>query len=244
VAYDSRVRQGKGTKYVLVHSNDPASPLVALGVRADLEVVLEAEPKTLDVGQLGWNEQAVRELRLAGPEVAGVRARAVSFVPEGRAMYSARPRVALRERARAGSAEAPPSYDVLIGPAPEAGRFLGTLVVETDHPHAAALHVRLSGEMLPPIVHTPSRLVLTNLAPDVVARHTIRLQPTGGEAIERLEATVDHPAMRTEVSRHGAAWHVLVLCEGGAVGPDSAEVRISTGHPRLPEIVVPVSLAR
>lgn len=231
---------------IAVYSNDPVTPMVGLGVRADLEVVLIPDPVTIDVGKLGWHERTVRELRLSGPEAAGVRALSAEFVREGREIYPATPSIELRDAKPAPDVSpAPGAYDLVIGSGAEPGRFLGTLVIATDHPRATSLHVRLSGEILPPIVHQPSRLVLTNLEPDVQVQYVIRLDTTGDGRIDGIEAMVDHPALRTEVRRNGDAWEVLLTCDGRFEGETaSAEVRIVTGHPVVPRIVVPVTLMR
>jgi len=133
---------GAVTRTFTVFSNDPANPVTALKVAAEIEPHVITEPRQLYVGEVVRGTRASNEVQLSFPRHA--KARALAIKPRG---WIAKPQW------RNGTRGAGQRFGIEIDSRAPLGKFTETITVRTSHPQRMVVDVQVAGIVVasPPV---------------------------------------------------------------------------------------------
>jgi hypothetical protein len=228
-----------------VHSNDPSQAQVALTVKAELEVLLDLEPRFVNYGAVFRGRDTTRTIELVGPDASGTKLLSAEFRPlRARRPADATPEAAVVARV-AGDAEAP-TVEISIAPDAPTGQFDGNVVVKTDHARLPELVVRVRGSAYGAVTFQPQRMVFRHLEDGVEQTRTLMITSNAEEPVEILEVVAEHPALTASIDETTAGrTRITVTCNGKLQRDHEATtVVVRTSSPEEPRIEVPTYLTR
>jgi hypothetical protein len=149
-------------------------------------------------------------------------------------------------RARAAEGAEAGVVELTVSPDAPTGRFVGDLVVTTDHLRVPELRVRIIGSVRGSVVLRPEHLFFKNVVEGVGQSQTLYVGSANDRPIEVLETIVDHPALEASFAEaSGGRTEVTVTCDGKIQRDrESATLTIRTSSPEEPRIEVPVEIYR
>jgi hypothetical protein len=228
-----------------VWSNDPTQPQAILTVKADLEVVLDLEPRFVNFGNTPRGLADTRTVKLVGRDASKTKLTSAKFqtlrAGPGR-RPTAEPIVvaSLGEGAQAGT------IDLSLVPDAPLGLFQGKLTLETDHPDFPQILLMVRGYALGSVTVKPQHLTFRNMEGGTEQSHTLTLASVNDKPVEIVKVRSGHPALTTSLSEaNGGRMKVTVTCNGNLQRDrEMATLVIHTSSPEEQRIDVPVHMFR
>jgi hypothetical protein len=228
-----------------VTTSDPATPSLQLTVKADVRNFLTVEPATarfnfVQHGPEGGTTHILSAQDEAPIEILGVDAPADFITVKYRELKTAAERVAdLPGRQW--------RLDLTIKGDAEVGPFDGYAIVRTNHPRQPRAFLPVSGFVRPLFAITPSSVMLSAPPePGELAFRTLVIKNFGEPALEITKASSDIAGLRATIVPvdAGHTWRVELRRDPAATGAwTSGTLRLTTTHPKVSELTVPVRLA-
>ena len=214
-------------------------------MKAELEVVLEFEPRFVNFGNMPRSQAGTQTVKLVGRDAPKTKLVSAKFetlrAGPGRAPTT-EPIVLARlaEGDRAGTVELSLAPDVPLG------LFHGRLMLETDHPDLPQMMVMVRGYALGAVTLKPPQLTFRNLKEGTEQSHTMMLASVNDAPVEVVEVRNDHPALPVSVSETTRGrMQVTVTCNGKLQRErEMATLVIHTSSPEEQRIDVPVHMFR
>lgn len=244
VAVDT-FRAGTTTEWkVSVTTSDPATPALELTVKADVRNFLTMEPATarfnfVQHGPEGGTTHILSAQDDAPIEVLGVDAPADFIAVAWRELKTPAERIADLP-GRQWRIDLTIKGDATVGP------IAGYAIVRTNHPRQPRAFVPVTGFVRPLFAVTPATIALA-APPEAGDRRfrTLLIKNFGEPALELTKASSDIAGLRATIIpvEAGHTWRVELRRDRAASGAwTSGTLRLSTTHPRVSELTVPVTL--
>jgi hypothetical protein len=244
VAVDT-FRAGVTTEWkVEVRTSDPATPAIELTVKADVRNFLTVEPAAarfnfVQYGPEGGTTHVISAQDDAPLEVLGVEAPADFITVAWRELKTPAERVADLP-GRQWRIDLTIKGDAAVGP------IGGYAIVRTNHPRQPRAYVPVSGFVRPLFAVTPPSITLT-APPEAGERPftTLVIKNFGEPALEITKASSDIAGLRATIVAvdGGHTWRVELRRDAAATGAwTSGTLRLTTTHPKVSELTVPVRL--
>jgi hypothetical protein len=246
VAVDT-FRAGVTTEWkVAVTTSDPATPTLELTVKADVRNFLTLEPANarfnfVQYGPEGGTSHVISAQDEAPLEVLGVDAPADFFTVAWRELKTPAERVADLP-GRQWRIDLTIKGDATVGP------IEGYATVRTNHPRQPRAFLPVTGFVRPLFAVTPPKITLSAPpAPGDLAFGTLVVKNFGEPALELTNASSDIAGLRATIKPidAGHTWRVELRRDAtaGAGAWTSGTLRLTTTHPKVKELAVPLQLA-
>ena len=240
---ETRDFSGPISKSILIMTNDPQDPTVTVVIKTDVHPYVEILPRALVRFNAVQHEPMNQKITVVAGEndpnfkVTGVRS-SVDFL-------SATIRPLPKGELLAG--KAPQQYEVSLEMKDGApvGPVNAVLEVETNHPKAKTVPVKVFGVVRAMIHVTPSQVQFGSVAAKKKPGRNLILvnNRTGGVPIVVKSAKVNDDAFTAEVVtiEQGKRYQVTITINADAsAGPRDSVLTLQTSDPEFPEITVPV----
>jgi hypothetical protein len=218
---------------------------VILTVKADLEVLLDVDPRYVNFGVVARRSGATRSVDLIGPDGATTKPLGVTY----KGLRTTPDRGSSKDsvvQARLAGEEEPGAVVLSLAPDAPLGLFDGIAVIETDHPKLQQLSVRVRGTVTGDVTYRPQFLTFRNLEAGTEQTRLLTVQGSGDEPLEILEVASSHPALAATFSDMGnGRTRVSVTCNG-ELGREReiGQLVIRTSSEEDPRVEVPVHMFR
>ena len=241
VGFDSNGREGGQSQIVYIHSNDPISPIVQLGIGGVVKpTYLPVSVRSLHFGTVKKRAGASREFSIRDP---GDNSLAVSEVTSDSQFVKA----TLTRDEKEGlaylvKAELQPGPDGSRAGAP-IGEFKGKITVRSNHPKEPAVEIPVTAQVVGDVEVFPNQFFLGVLKKGHTASRTIVVSSVGTEAlkIKKIDSPFDSVTVKSEAATKGKKYNVTASLKTTApVGLIKGEVVIHTNNKDQPEIKVPL----
>lgn len=209
MTFKTERRKGINTKKITVTSNDPTEPRLLLEVSADLEQLLDANPRRQWFGRLKQEETVTKSFAFEGKETATVALESIELKdPVNKAAYTWK---VIDEKTPEGIRNLQIEVTTQAGKiAP--GRFNDILVVKTNLKDAPDIELYLSGEILGPITANPARLYFGQYDMNQEMTKTITLTSNTDTSFRILESTIPESEFKIDPwNRDAAVEHTLTI---------------------------------
>ena len=240
---DTRDFSGPISKSILVMTNDPQDPTLTLVIKTDVHPYVQILPRALVRFNAVQHEPIEQKITVVADEsdkdfkVTGVKS-SVPFL-----LASVEPVPA--DRLLAG--KSPQQYEVVLTMKdnPPVGPVNAVLEIETNHPKAKTVPVKVFGVVRALLHVTPSQIQFGSVdAKKQPGRNVIVVNNrTGNSPVTVTSASVNDPAFNTEVVtiEKGRRYQVTVTVKPDASeGPRDAVLTLKTTDPEFPTLEVPV----
>jgi hypothetical protein len=218
---------------------------VLLTVKAELETVLDFEPRQVNFGTVSRGQGATRTVKLVGPDAPKTKLLSATVQPARSGQVRAtRPEPVVL--ARLGQGAQAGTVELSLAPDIPSGRFYGQLMVRTDHPKVPVIHLRVLGTVQGAVALRPERVVFSNAEDGRAQTRTLVLRSTTDEPVRVLEINADHPALTATASQDTSGRTRVNVTWNGTLQGDRevATLVILTSSPEEPRIEVPVEMHR
>jgi hypothetical protein len=229
---------------VSVRTSDPATPALELTVKADVRNFLTMEPATarfnfVQHGPEGGTTHILSAQDDAPLEVLGVDAPADFIAVAWRELKTPAERIADLP-GRQWRIDLTIKGDATVGP------IAGYAIVRTNHPRQPRAFVPVTGFVRPLFAVTPATIAISvPPEPGDLPFRTLLVKNFGEPALELTKASSDIAGLRATIIpvEAGHTWRVELRRDRAASGAwTSGTLRLSTTHPRVSELTVPVTL--
>jgi hypothetical protein len=243
VAVDT-FRAGATTEWKIeVTTSDPATPAVELTVKADVRNFLTVAPATarfnfVQYGPEGGTTHIISAQDEAPLEILGVDAPADFITVAWRELKTPAERVA-DVPGRQWRLDLTIKGDAAVGP------IDGYAVVRTNHPRQPRAFLPVTGFVRPLFAVTPPSVMLSAPPePSELAFRTLVIKNFGEPALEITKASSDIAGLRATIVAvdAGHTWRVELRRDAAAGAWISGTLRLTTTHPKVKELTVPVRL--
>ena len=247
VTFKTKGRRGITSKSITVLSNDATEPRIRLAVKADLEIVIGVEPRSLNFGTIMWNETTTKPIELIGKDVVSTKILSVEIEDPSKGKKPIDPamdHVAHKIRTEKVDGKLRTYLDITVGPDLNPGRFNGSLLIKTDHPKVPELSFRVMGKIRGPVDYRPERLFFSNLTPGTDQKRVLTISGIEGKSVEILSVSADHPSLTAKIaSVKGETTTIEIVCNGNLKEPRvQATLTVVTSFPGFEKMEIPVSL--
>jgi hypothetical protein len=191
VTFYSGSFNGPVAKVMTIQSSDPARPMAALELRAEVQPVFVFTPSVLDFGQVGRGQAVAREVTMGD-------AKGRPFAITGIASSLTNLTVTAAPLDRAGA-----SYRLQAALAPQsrAGPLVGSIEVTTDRKVSGKAILLVIGTVIGPVRVTPAALFLGMVAPGATfPPKKLVVQNTGPKPVEIRSVNPGDPALAATVA--------------------------------------------
>ena len=240
---DTRDFSGPISKSILIMTNDPQDPTRTLVIKTEVHPYVQVLPRALVRFNAVQHEPMEQKITVVADEdykdfkVNAVKS-AVPFL-----LASVRPVPA--DQLLAG--KSPKQYEITLTMKenPPVGPVNTVLEIETNHPKAKVVPVKVFGVVRALLHVTPAQIQFGTVeAKKQPGRNVIVVNNrTAGEAVTVNGATVNDPAFKTEIVtiEKGRRYQVTVTVDPEAsAGPRDAVLTLKTTDPDFPTLEVPV----
>jgi hypothetical protein len=244
VAVDT-FRAGTTTEWkVEVTTSDPATPSIELTVKADVRNFLTLEPGAarfnfVQYGPEGGTTHIISAQDEAPLEVLGVDSPVDFITAAWRELKTPKERIADLP-GRQWRIDLTIKGDAAVGP------IGGYAIVRTNHPRQPRAFLSVTGFVRPLFAVTPPSIALSAPPePGELAFGTLVIKNFGEPALEITKASSDIAGLRATIVPvdAGHTWRVELRRDKAAAGAwTSGTLRLTTTHPKVSELVVPVRL--
>lgn len=252
---DSTKFKGPVTKTVTVHANDPNNPRVSLRLKAEILVPIDVRPRdrVSFAGKPGALEpQEVFVVAMDGKpfnvKAIDKQNEAISVALEPAPDQA----VPMADGTKPEAGKTPEGYvaggyaaykaTVSVASTVAVGRLLDTVRLETDHPKAGSVDIRVLGNVTGNVVVRPSSLYFLGSPDEDGTRSSeVRLikRPEGGLAVKSIRT--DNPDFVASLApvEEGKEYKVTVKHVGASTGTTiAAKLFVETNDPLQPTIEV------
>lgn len=240
---ETRDFSGPISKSILIMTNDPQDPTVTVVIKTDVHPYVEVLPRALvRFNAVQYEPMNQKITVVAGDDdpnfkVTGVKS-SVDFL-------SATVRPLSKGELLAG--KSPQQFEVALSMKEDApvGPVNAVLEVQTNHPKAKSVPVKVFGVVRAMIHVTPSQVQFGSVAAKKKpGRNLIMVNNrSGGVPVEVTGANVNDEAFSAEVVtiEKGKRYQVTITINADAsAGPRDSVLTVKTSDPEFPEITVPV----
>jgi len=240
---DTRDFSGPISKSILIMTNDPQDPTRTLVIKTEVHPYVQVLPRALVRFNAVQHEPMEQKITVvADEEEKDFKVNAVkSSVPF--LLASVRP--VPSDQLMAG--KSPQQYEITLTMKenPPVGPVNTVLEIETNHPKAKKVPVKVFGVVRALLHVTPSQIQFGAIeAKKRPGRNVIVVNNrSGGVAVQVTGATVNDPAFNAEVVpiEKGRRYQVTVTVNPDAgAGPRDAVLTLKTDDPEFPTVEVPV----
>jgi hypothetical protein len=240
---DTRDFSGPISKSILVMTNDPQDPTRTLVIKTEVHPYVQVLPRALVRFNAVQHEPMEQKITVvADEEEKDFKVNAVkSSVPF--LLASVRPVPA--DQLLAG--KSPQQYEITLTMKknPPVGPVNTVLEIETNHPKAKMVPVKVFGVVRALLHVTPSQIQFGTVeAKKQPGRNVIVINNrSAGVAVTVTDAAVNDPAFRAEVVpiEKGRRYQVTITVDPNAsAGPRDAVLTLKTNDPEFPTMEVPV----
>ncbi len=240
---DTRDFSGPISKSILVMTNDPQDPTTTLVIKTEVHPFVQVLPRALVRFNAVQHEAMEQKITIVADEekkdfkVTGVK----SSVPFLLATVNPVP----EDRLLAGKSSQQYEVVLTMKDDPPVGPVNAVVEVETNHPKAKTVPVKVFGVVRALLHVTPSQIQFGSVeAKKQPGRNVIVVNNRSGKTpIKVTAATVDDAAFAAEVVtiERGRRYQVTVTIKGDAdAGPRDATLTLKTTDPEFPTLTVPV----
>jgi hypothetical protein len=240
---DTRDFSGPISKSILVMTNDPQDPTTTLVIKTQVHPYVQVLPRALVRFNAVQHEAMEQKITIVADEekkdfkVTGVN----SSVPFLLATVNPVP----EDRLLAGKSNQQYEVVLTMKDDPPVGPVNAVLEVETNHPKAKTVPVKVFGVVRALLHVTPSQIQFGSVdAKKQPGRNVIVVNNRSGKTpITVTAATVDDGAFAAEVVtiERGRRYQVTVTIKADAdAGPRDATLTLKTNDPEFPTLTVPV----
>lgn len=240
---ETRDFSGPISKSILIMTNDPQDPTTTVVIKTTVHPYVQVLPRALVRFNAVQHEPMVQKITVVADEqekgfkVTGVTS-SVPFL-----VASVQPVPA--DQLLAG--KSPQQYEIALTMAknPPVGPVNAVLEIETNHPKAKKVPVKVFGVVRSLLHVTPSQIQFGSVeARKQPGRNVIVVNNrSAGVAVMVTGATINDPAFNTEVVtiENGRRYQVTVTVKPDAsTGPRDAVLTLKTSDPEFPTLEVPV----
>lgn len=240
---DTRDFSGPISKSILVMTNDPQDPTTTLVIKTDVHPYVQVLPRALVRFNAVQHEPMEQKITVVADEeekdfkITGVKS-SVPFL-----LASVQP-VAADQLLAGKSAQ---QYEITLSMEknPPVGPVNAVLEVQTNHPKAETVPVKVFGVVRALLHVTPSQVQFGSVeAKKRPGRSVIVVNNrSGGVPVEVTGASVDDPAFNTEIItiEQGRRYQVTVTVKADAsAGPRDVVLTLETTDSEFPKVDVPV----
>lgn len=219
--FDISRRSGKQNKAIYIASNDPKRPYFILKMQGMLRQALEVEPRYIRFSPTGGKTSET--VRMTSSE-APFSINDLKCTAEG--VQVTKKKISDLEWA----------LDVQLAPDSLGGKIQGKIEVLTDHPQHPKIKISLYGEVPSAVKVSPSK-VLVKEGSEFVSRYVaVRSQ----ELFQILSADLKNCDGTIEQKKLGTTGWSLALSLNPASIQSEAHLAVTTDHPLMPTLTVPV----
>lgn len=212
---------------------------------ADLEVVLDFEPRFVNFGNVPRSKAGTRTVKLVGRDAPKTKLLSAKFetLRAGPGRAPSKEPVIL---ASVGEGDRAGNVELSLAPGAPLGLFHGKLTLETDHPDVPQMMLMVRGYATGAVTIKPPQLSFTNLVEGTEQSHTLTLASVNDKPVEIVEVRSDHPALTASVAEAtGGRMQVTVTCNGKLKRDrEMASLAIFATSPEEQQIDVPVHMFR
>ncbi len=240
---ETRDFSGPISKSILVMTNDPQNPTVTIVIKTTVHPYVEILPRALIRFNAVQHEPMSQKITVVGSEnesnfeVTGVTSGAdflaatIRPLPEGELLAG--------KSSKQWEVELSMKDDAPVGPVNT------TLEIQTNHPKARTVPVKVFGVVRALLHVTPSQVQFGSVAAKKQPGRNLIVvnNRSGGAKIEVRSATVNDAAFAAEVVtiEQGRRYQITVTVKPDATpGPRDAVLTINTSDAEFPEVKVPV----
>jgi hypothetical protein len=216
-----------------------------LTLKAELEIVLDLEPRYVNFGVVTRRAGATRFVDLVGPGAAETKPLSVMFKPLRIAQRAATAEesivlVRLAEDSEAGAVE------LTLAPDAPSGVFDGLVVVQTDHPKVPELTARVRGTVMGDVTYRPQFLTFREIEEGTEQTRTLTLSSSGDDPVAVLEVGSKHPALTASFAEMvNGRTQITVTCNGAIRRErEVSTLVVHTSSDEDPRLEVPVHMFR
>lgn len=241
IALDTAELSGPLVRTITVLTNDPATPSIALTVKADVRPVLVLKPGYARYSHVQKETAGLIGQTLYAADGADFRVLSV----ESPYPYLA---ASFREAAAAeriqGVAGRQWRVETALSPEAPAGGLSDWVTIKTDHPRQRSVRLAISGIVNPPITVTPPAAELgpRSLAYPKLGSLTVKVHATEQIPVTRVDTDVEGLQVELKPLVEGRSYRVeMRLTPQLPKGDFRGSVRIHTDSPKAPLLEVPIS---
>lgn len=240
---DTRDFNGPIQKSILVMTSDPRDPTVTLVIKTDVHPYVEILPRALVRFNAVQHEPMEQKITVVADEddtnflVTGVKSSEPFLVTTIRPLP--------KDELLAGKSSKQYEITISMKENPPVGPVNAVLEIETNHPKAKEVPVKVFGVVRALLHVTPSQIQFGSVdAKKEPSRNLIVVNNrTGGVAVNVTGATVNDAAFAADVVtiENGRRYQVTVTVKPNASsGPRDAVLTLKTTDPEFPTVEVPV----
>jgi len=240
---DTRDFSGPISKSILIMTNDPQDPTRTLVIKTEVHPYVQVLPRALVRFNAVQHEPMEQIITVVADEdVKDFKVKSVkSSVPF--LLTSIRPVPA--DQMMAGKSAKQYEIALTLKENPPVGPVNTLLEIETNHPKAKTVPVKVFGVVRALLHVTPSQIQFGSIeAKKQPSRNVIVVNNrSGGVQVKVTGATVNDPAFKTEVVpiEKGRRYQVTVTVNPeSSTGPRDAVLTLKTSDPEFPTVDVPV----
>jgi len=239
---DTTRYSGPLTKAIIVLSDDPDTPTTRLVIKANIQPYLEVLPRPL----VRFNTIQGDEVREKIVVISGDgQPFEITDVSSTEPAIGAEIRPLPKDELVHGRSEHQVEVMVTVGPDVPSGPVNADLTLNTTHPKAKQLSLKVFGVVRQILNVTPSQIQFGSVKPSVKpGRNVIVVNNRKDTAVKVTDATVDDEAFEAEVYsiEEGKRYQVTVTVKPDApLGAHSATLTITTDDAEFSELKVPVA---
>jgi hypothetical protein len=240
---DTRDFSGPISKSILIMTNDPQDPTTTVVIKTTVHPYVQVLPRALVRFNAVQHEPMEQKITIVADEeekgfkVTGVKS-SVPFL-----LASTRP--VPEDQLLAG--KSPQQYEIVLSleESPPVGPVNALVEIETNHPKARTVPVKVFGVIRALLHVTPSQIQFGSVeAKKQPGRNVIVVNNrSAGVPVTVTEAAIDDAAFNAEVVtiERGRRYQVTVTVKPGATsGPRDAVLTLKTSDPEFPTLKVPV----
>ncbi len=237
---DTSAFSGPITKSILVMVNDPETPTVSLVVKANVRPYLEVVPRPLVRFNTVQGEPVSQEVFVVSDdardfEVTGIR----SSVP----YIQGSVRRLNEDELVPGKYKVQYGVTLTLAPDAPAGPINADVFVETTHPEAKEVKVKVFGVVRSLLHVTPSQIQFGTVEAKVKPGRNVIVVNNRQEPLEITGVSVEDPAFEVAVLpiEEGKRFQVTVSVKPDAEpGKHDTVLLVKTSDPKFPELRIPV----
>jgi hypothetical protein len=240
---DTQDFSGPISKSILVMTNDPQDPTRTLVIKTEVHPYVQVLPRALVRFNAVQHEPMEQKITVVADE--DVKDFKVNSVKSSVPFLLASVRPVPADQMLAG--KSPQQYEVSLSlkENPPVGPVNTVLEIETNHPKAKTVPVKVFGVVRALLHVTPSQIQFGSIeAKKQPGRNVIVVNNrTGGVEIKVTGAAVNDPAFNAEVVpiEKGRRYQVTVTVKPDAsAGPRDAVLTLKTNDPEFPTVEVPI----
>jgi hypothetical protein len=226
-------RSGHQSKAIMIHSNDPETPILRLNMEGDVSQSTQVSPERLMFGQLGPG-QSITQL----VEITAMAAETFTILQ----VEATDPNLhVVSETVEEGRKYRIPVVLTGLG---KSGSFNANVRVTTDNPTRPTIDIPVFANIIADIIYAPAEIVLPAQTDGAALTRYAVIRP-GNPAInfEITSVTPPSPEITAKIFPFGQqGYRIQFENIIPAAELDGKEIRIVTTAPQMPEILIPIRI--